>query len=132
MTTLTNELEKHKGGPILYMVNNENNGPVGSIKPLSLGDLWYGMDDLVSVMEGCLDMVEELEEYSGPYEFRAPLLMMRQTLKFGLDRVGELAPYADKRGRDIHAAEAPDGQKTIGYHEAPSKVGTHKQPKDDQ
>ena len=117
MSGRANQQHEHKGGPILYMVNNEHNGPVGSIKPLSLGDLWYGMDEIVSVMEGCLDMVEELEELNGPYELRAPLLMMRQTLKFGLDRAEELAPYADKKRRDICADKDSQGNKTISYHD---------------
>lgn len=107
--------QAHKGGPIIYMVNNEHDGPAGSTKPLSLGDLWYGLDEVVAAMEGCLDTVEELEKINMRYELRAPFLMMRQTLKFGLDRLFELAPCADKRGRGIYADKTPDGQKTISY-----------------
>lgn len=113
MSTLTKQQEKHKGGPILYMVNNEHKGDVGSTKPLSLGDLWYGLDDVFAVMEGCLDMVQELEDANRCAEFRAPFLMMRVTLKYGMDHLWHLMPYADKTGRGIYAAKDDEGNETI-------------------
>ena len=80
----------------LYICTSSEEGPT----PITFERLHSAQDELANLLEGCLSLVRDLEETNAHCEFCGPLLMLRVTLKHGLDQIlnistDEVMPEAD-------------------------------------
>ena len=66
----------------LYM----NNSGVDSI-PITFNKVHFTQWEVISAMEGCLDLVRDIEENNAHAELVGPLLMVRVTLEYGISQL---------------------------------------------
>jgi hypothetical protein len=68
-------------------------GGSDEIGPITFKWLDFAIDEALSAMEGCLDLVEDMEDgNSRSAEFFAPLLMCRLTLEYGISQLFSVSP----------------------------------------
>jgi len=66
----------------LYITNGgKNPGPV------SFEQLNDVLRETIYVMDGCKSLIESLQDINRWFEFRGPLIMLRETLDYGIDNL---------------------------------------------
>ncbi len=85
----------------LYLGCGDREGFDDGRAPVSIEDLYFGLNEIHTAMDGCHDMIEDLEKINRHDEFQAPLLMMRLTLEHAMGRLFTLIPSGTADHRDL-------------------------------